>query len=1382
VFGAPGSPPAPISATAIATAPPKATKRTKKARLSLNEEAVAPLTKRQRAPKVLWSRAAATAPVPVKKASPEKPLSTFRKGKPSEFLPIKVTLKQYQRIPEKHRHLYEVVYPSDDSDNSDSDQVASFSSSSPEAHQNASRRLVPEAGARSELNQGQSNLERQLFSTALVIRPSAGEGACLFHSLAQGLAHILDTDADAFNRNASRSARDAIQALTDASIMREAICDHLSGPFSDVKLACLSGQSPRQAVEADYVDAKAPLFDFDWTPPAGVLPVPTAQSITSYRGYVEAMRKKGACGDEICMAASADLLGLRHIVFDSRRVHGGSLDGLHEVSLSLDHHPEIIKTAPSRSTRPLADDGNQQRVLSSRMPLIILRDGFHFEWMHCQSDLWNSPIEIRDDAFEFVVVQLHERIPEIFNPKGFSAPEENSHGTVKRFLPTPGDRCRPFPCEAIMKAEIRRRHKRDLIEHMVEELGFSEETVLAAVKCFEHDMSFARYGRVTNHASLHFLPELQMICKALSNDLDPLSSKTVAPATPGRSEHRSRVAGKSDYPYSKFLSPPSARRTVPMTGPHPERYEPGQLGTFKVKEPVKPVATDNPHSDFDAAVSALMVCANVSKIISTQAIQEQMRLHEGAPLLTDVLRAAWQDLQTKQTLREAAAANLEQPAPLGGVPAITELAESRAQFIATQLGNNSRAMTAQEIITASKNHPMESFAGETAEAVPPNLEKYWQHHLRQIQLTPRGNQPYAAYNQRIHRQSCEALHQEACQAAKTASSKLSATAAPLADAQPQLVMPPRVVQPCYDDNSPMYEANDVDPGTTSWRLATPEPGATPASAGHVSAAALRHSAAIAQHVAASHATTAAPSHPQPAVPTLPIHSSPTVRLAYDREQRRSAAAGQNGGSTINIVVDTGVLPANSIIWKQGAEADGAGFNYHAFAGVKAGWEQANADKDKSYHTFKSFIDARFIGTICDYIKIDRASYDRMLDSTLLQLIEERLKPKDSTIYFVKAGALKISSNERDGTLSARYRTFADAFMAIVNEAKDAGTPLQKESIKSFFRNACNSNNLLRMWASAESWTTLQDVHHRIFEKLQSHEAHEIQRTLSAAPVGSMPIGTNASPAAAAPAPAAPVASPAAHPPSTRPPYTLEQRREYQLQQQQNRFNSQQQQLHHQQLQQQQLHQQQQLVLANVVQQSIDNAMQRITNSPIPALSMQPLAPQVNAVLYQQQPQQQPQQFAPASAAPHPGLDSRGPFWHAQGPHLQCRNVPCTSNAFCQGCGIHGHSSADCRRRSTPGWNQSGYFSERYPGSGPLAYQGPPRSAFNQGPAPPALLPAPSVHQPRIAPPPMPVLPQTSPFPTPHRLNLTTRSPAQSHSTVHANASTQSAPTGAPGAA
>ena len=108
-----------------------------------------------------------------------------------------------------------------------------------------------------------------------------------------------------------------------------------------------------------------------------------------------------------------------------------------------------------------------------------------------------------------------------------------------------------------------------------------------------------------------------------------------------------------------------------------------------------------------------------------------------------------------------------------------------------------------------------------------------------------------------HLQNMTTTNVDVSQAARATSSKLSATAVPLAIAQPQPITLPRMVQPCYDDNAPMYVANDVDPGTTSWRLTTPEPGATPAFVSHVSAAALQHSTAVAHHVATSHAASAA---------------------------------------------------------------------------------------------------------------------------------------------------------------------------------------------------------------------------------------------------------------------------------------------------------------------------------------------------------------------------------------------------------------------------------------------------------------------------------------------------------------------------------------------
>jgi hypothetical protein len=140
-----------------------------------------------------------------------------------------------------------------------------------------------------------------------LVKKSAIDGSCMFDSIAQGLAHILEHDVSAFGGNSSRSAQEAIRALTNPMLLRQMICDHLCGPFADVQLACLQDQSPRQSAIMDYVDHGYPLLDADWKPSASN-PKQVSQTIKSFADYIAAMRKKGASGDEICLAASADLL------------------------------------------------------------------------------------------------------------------------------------------------------------------------------------------------------------------------------------------------------------------------------------------------------------------------------------------------------------------------------------------------------------------------------------------------------------------------------------------------------------------------------------------------------------------------------------------------------------------------------------------------------------------------------------------------------------------------------------------------------------------------------------------------------------------------------------------------------------------------------------------------------------------------------------------------------------------------------------------------------------------------------------------------------------------------------------------------------------------
>jgi hypothetical protein len=201
-------------------------------------------------------------------------------------------------------------------------------------------------------------------------------------------------------------------------------------------------------------------------------------------------------------------------------------------------------------------------------------------------------------------------------------------------------------------------------------------------------------------------------------------------------------------------------------------------------------------------------------------------------------------------------------------------------------------------------------------------------------------------------------------------------------------------------------------------------------------------------------------------------------------------------------------------------------------------------------------------------------------------------------------------------------------------------------------------------------------------------------------------------------------------------------------------------------------------MVNSMQQSIDSAVQRLNQIQAqPPVQVQHAAP---AAQFAQLHYVQPTPPAPpAVSAPHPGLDSRGPYWHVAGSHLGCRSGTCGTTLFCQGCGMHGHSSAECRRIRNPKWNTHGYYSDRYPGAAALAYEARPMQQIFQQPGPPAGQQQIAAVQPRIPPPPFQQ--QSAPaFPTPHRMNfvqrtpLATDSPATANPPVTANASTQAA--------
>jgi hypothetical protein len=698
--------------------------------------------------------------------------------------------------------------------------------------------------------------EQEQHQVLLKVRPSAVDGSCLFDSLARGLAHILKTDAAAFGAHMSRSDKEAIHAMTDPAIMREMICDHLSGPFSCAPLSCLNGLSPRLSVTADYIEQGFPLFDADWVAPSDAHPAPVAQTISTYGDYIKAMRKKGAFGDEICLAACADLLSLRLIVFDTR---GFSSTATQEriVALSLDYHPDFALNPEQTQLRLVPPPPGSLRPLSSRMPLFLLRNGCHFDWMHCESDSWNEP---EDSSLEVLVVATHTPVVELLNPRGFlgsTEPRALQHSA------TPDTLLRPLPCPLIVRAETARRRKREVRNFLVQEHAVPPELADAAIGVFETQLGMDHAKR---NVKMRDLESLLKIASSLDKDLDPL-------AIPHQERNSTSNVERPAKSLSKHSSAASRKRKVPCTGPHPERFVPNQLNasTKRNHQDAQPF-TSNYASDLESATKALMVCANISQSLSS----EIMRRH--AALLPDVsplgapLLSAFQEIQESRRQHQSS----DLPAPTAGVQSTLakELAVSRAAFISQTLGDNSRAMTPVEIAIASKTPHHESSPGVPAELVPRNLEKYWAHHQAQLLLTPRGHLPAQQYQQLIHRQSCEALHEEACK--KAAAER---------DAIRRNISSNAATSEASLTKQPHYVAPGGEPTAGFWKEVAPTD--TPASAHDPAVFASMHhqqpTAGLAMTASPSICTVAAHTQAMPSAPVRPVDE------AADRRDMMSVA-------------------------------------------------------------------------------------------------------------------------------------------------------------------------------------------------------------------------------------------------------------------------------------------------------------------------------------------------------------------------------------------------------------------------------------------------------------------------------------------------------------
>lgn len=427
-----------------------------------------------------------------------------------------------------------------------------------------------------------------------------------------------------------------------------------------------------------------------------------------------------------------------------------------------------------------------------------------------------------------------------------------------------------------------------------------------------------------------------------------------------------------------------------------------------------------------------------------------------------------------------------------------------------------------------------------------------------------------------------------------------------------------------------------------------------------------------------------------------------------------AEQAQNARSAATTVVVMAASTAKLLQWKTGEEKDCKGFYWSTKLAVQQAWEQHTVTEDiHGYRTFKSAIHCQMIPVICAELMISRSQFDAMQDADLIDRIDAKLKPTGPVDYLIKMRSIKFNHDTKD-TLLHRYRAFAEPFLQLLAEAHDAGCPINDESVKLAFKEACRPNNLMMMWLHEQRWAGATTAHQRIMENMKQFNTLSTLQSLNG---GQMPAAQQPQAAVAA-APNPQQGQQANNAPQgqqqQQPYYSRAQRAEYKSQQPNY------------------APQQPQFVAAPAP-------------GGIPALA--PFQPRAAPnPLFQPRSPQQPQaqvnaMMSPPAAAQglyeQPGLDARGPHWHPLG--IKCRFSPCTI-PFCQGCGEHGHSVAECKKRGKhANWNYSGYYAEQRPGQPALVYDGPARM-------PPQLPPAPPIAQ-------------QPAFPTPHHLNARPAPPA-----------------------
>jgi hypothetical protein len=945
----------------------------------------------------------------------------------------------------------------------------------------------------------------------------------------------------------------------------------------------------------------------------------------------------------------------------------------------------------------ISPDGRQvswaQLRPSSRMPVILIKDEHcRYLWAHAASDLWNdSPL---DDIRYQVLPPGIPNFPEVMNPRLLE-----TRPNIPFIQPTLDDLRRPKPRPSIIIALQDQRRKQEVLALLREEFQLTAEQALKVVQVYEQSG--------LKRANKQSLPSLRRIVDNINLGLDPLSR--LADTDSARFAPENSAQGKW------------ARRNAGLRPPADPVALAAQLGPSQHEDIYCPrdMAMKEWRRQFQHYADTFSVSHNIPILMARGLIQVQLcdsLLRQ--PIDLAEAHDAFRRAIAVRDAQQAPGASNREPNPPRSASSEGAAAAARRQidpmcivhdvaadFIEANLGTGVRAMTVLELIKHNTSVTSSHVAGKQAISTPAHLLDFWTCYI--VARCENERPPNSSARETFladYRQACVKLHEMACK--KAAANRKAASAnnvnasiysefeeapaqAQEAPTQAQAQEAPALAQaqeapaPAPAQASAFAHAHAPNCGhcgqhqntrnnsSHSALLKSMQPAQEAPPASPARPLALFQTP---QHVASPPAATQSSQLQAASSPTT--LSSPFARLAADREMRSIAAK----ASAQTLII----MPNNSskmMQWKLGDEKDGKGFYWSTKLAVQQSWEQHNlVEEPQNYKTFRSTIHVTMISIICIELKISRQNFDVISDADLIEKLDAKLKPAGPLEYLLKLRQIKFNNDSGNDTLLHRYRAFAEPFLQLVSESTEAGCDINPESVKLAFKAACKGNELLMTFFQEGKWQGVHDAHQRIVAQLKIFDSLQTMQSLNtSSQAPSRPTFVAPQPQyQIAPPPPAQIHAPIKH-------YQAPPR--------------------------------QQSAMVNIMNQMMSrfDQLERNQADSIAANNAAAVAPptfsttaapgalvnfgQATPSMSLPPPQRKP---VVHDLTPHPGLDARGPYWHPSPEHFACRYTPCVI-CFCQGCGRHGHTSAECVRKSQPGWNISGYYADRYPGQGALSY-------------------------------------------------------------------------------